>query len=287
MLSDRRFTEDIPSLAAEAYELSSRLCGSCRDMHALWPYIRLARASTGIEDRQSVLDAQLNRLLAGGARNVLIAGAADTGLLALVARVGAHLGAHITVLDICDTPLAMCRRFAKNSALQIGTMREDLMNFEMKPQFDIVLVHGTLAFLPADHRTDVLSRIRRSIRPGGVLVLLFNSSPPIAANLLQQSRCGYANWVVDELERLNIPLPDARETLRARLHAHAQRREAREGAFADPGDVDMLLKHAGFVVIDRLQIDVKLAPPVQSFISKLLKRRFIAIAEPRSAFENR
>jgi hypothetical protein len=49
MLQSSRYDEDLQRLAAEAYEVSGRLCRSCRDLHALWPYIRLARASTGVE----------------------------------------------------------------------------------------------------------------------------------------------------------------------------------------------------------------------------------------------
>jgi hypothetical protein len=50
-------TEPLRGLAAEAYEISDRLCGTCRDLHALWPYIRLSRASTGVEGRESRLHA--------------------------------------------------------------------------------------------------------------------------------------------------------------------------------------------------------------------------------------
>ena len=83
------YTERLSDLAAQAYQLSDRLCGSCRDLHALWPYIRLSRSSTGVEVEGSRLTQVLRQLIADGRRDVLIAGAADTGLLALVARAGA------------------------------------------------------------------------------------------------------------------------------------------------------------------------------------------------------
>ena len=53
------YLEDLPRIAAEAYELSARLCGDCRNQHALWSYLRLSRASTGAEEQQSKLEAQL------------------------------------------------------------------------------------------------------------------------------------------------------------------------------------------------------------------------------------
>ena len=104
-------------LTAEAYELSGRLCGTCRDLHALWPYIRLSRASTGIEVQASKLESRLGDLFARGLRRLLIAGSADTGLLALAARAGADHGVNIVVLDICETPLELCRTFCRTKVV--------------------------------------------------------------------------------------------------------------------------------------------------------------------------
>jgi len=280
MLQDSRYTEDLPRLAADAYEVSGRLCRSCRDMHALWPYIRLTRASTGVEARPSMLERRVADLLAHGGRHVLIAGSQDTGILALVARAGADRGSNIVVLDICETPLELCRKFAAQWSLPIETIRQDLRDLEIERRFDVVLVHGTLQYISADDRADVLARMQRAIRPGGRLVLLFNTGQPVAGELARESRSGYANWVVDELNRLNVPLPESDAAFRARLDAHSKRREAREGAFAEPGEVETLLKAAGFNVDHCSEIGVNLAQPVESFITKISKRRFLAIAEP-------
>ncbi|MGA8695155.1 MAG: hypothetical protein WB689_15190, partial [Xanthobacteraceae bacterium] len=50
-----RYIEPLRDLAAEAYELSGRQCGACRNSHGLWPYTRLSRASTGAEREGSPL----------------------------------------------------------------------------------------------------------------------------------------------------------------------------------------------------------------------------------------
>jgi SAM-dependent methyltransferase len=283
MSHDPRYAEDLPRLAAEAYELSGRLCGTCRDMHALWTYIRLSRASTGVEAQASNLEAQLTALFAGGRRHVLIAGSQDTGVLALVARAGAGPEMNITVLDICETPLELCRAFAKQWSLPIETVRQDLLDLDIQQRFDIVLVHGTLQYISADRRADVLARMQRAIRPGGRLVLLFNTSRSVAGEVAQESRAGYGDWVIDELTRLDVALPDTDAVFRERLNAHARRRELREGAFAEPGEVEALLNAAGFDIDHCTRLDVALAGPVDNFISKISKRRFMAIAEPKSA----
>ena len=82
MTSGPAYHEDLPCIAAEGFQLADRLCRGCGQLHALWPYIRLARAtSAGLEDASSQLQAVLSGLFAAGRRHVLVAGAADTGLL--------------------------------------------------------------------------------------------------------------------------------------------------------------------------------------------------------------
>jgi SAM-dependent methyltransferase len=53
-----------------------------------------------------------------------------------------------------------------------------LRRLDVEQQFELVLVHGTLHFIAAADRHDVLNRIRRALGPGGLLVLLFNTGKP-------------------------------------------------------------------------------------------------------------
>jgi SAM-dependent methyltransferase len=248
-------------------------------MHALWPYIRLARASTGIDGAPSQVDPPLSELIAQGHRSVLIAGLQDTGLLALVARAGRTNTIGITVLDRCPTPLESCRRLAQAWSLPIETMQQDLMNLEVNERFDLVLVHGTLHYIPPDRRIDVLIRLRQALRPAGVLVLLFNTSSPVVGELSSEGREYYATWVIEELQRVGVPLPEERDGFAARLRVHAENRERREGTFGRPEEVHELLAKSGFDVRQWFEVGVKLANPVQGFVSKLSKRRFLTIAE--------
>jgi SAM-dependent methyltransferase len=275
------YTERLTDLAAQAYQLSDRLCVSCRDLHALWPYIRLSKSSTGVEGEGSRLTQVLRQLIADGRRDVLIAGAADTGVLALVARAGADYLVNIVVLDICETPLELCRRFGKQWSIPIETIRQDLRDLNFKQQFDLVLVHGTLHFIDESGRLTAVKRIRESLRPGGRMVLFFNTSraPPLQAD--DNIHAEYAMAVLSELKRQHVSLPDNEAVMCDRLAAHSRRRQLREGAFVQPVDARLMLETAGLKVMSCDQIEVRLASKAAGFVSRISKQRFIVIAEPK------
>jgi 2-polyprenyl-3-methyl-5-hydroxy-6-metoxy-1,4-benzoquinol methylase len=220
----------------------------------------------------------MRKLIAGGLRKILIAGSADTGLLALVARAGANHGAEIAVLDICKTPVELCRRLASQWSMQIETRQQDLLELEDRRKFDLVLVHGTLHFISADSRIDALTRIHRALRPEGRLVLMFNTSKPSTVDIDDKFHIAYAETVLGELKRLRVALPDNEATIRQRLAAHSRRRQLREGAFAEPRDAEALLKTAGYKPISCTQVGIMLARSAQNFVSHISKRRFMFIA---------
>jgi hypothetical protein len=84
MANASRFGEDLPLLAADAFRVANRLCGPCKNFHILWPHRRIAEAVGGSGDR--IVLSALDKLVSKSGRKILIAGCADTGLLATVAR---------------------------------------------------------------------------------------------------------------------------------------------------------------------------------------------------------
>jgi SAM-dependent methyltransferase len=272
-------SERLGDIAAEAYEVADRLCGSCRNLHALWPYIRLSRSSTGLERNGSVLETALRSFIGEGLRKILIAGAADTGLLSLVVRAADDFDADITVLDVCASPLELCRRLASQWSIPVKTVKQDLADLGERQTFDLVLVHGTLHFIAAEKRLNVLVRIHRALRPNGRLVLLFNTSRPSTIRKGDKFHVDYAESVVKELRRLAIPLPDSESELVRRLSDHSRQRQEREGAFANPDSARQLLEAAGFNIISCGEVET--AQSAQMFTAHISKHRFMAIAELR------
>ena len=280
MLPNSFLAEDLPRLAAEAFELSRHHCGSCRNFHALWPYLRIARISNAVEAGRPILESLLADLFEGGHRKILVAGAADTGVPALIARAGAPYGITMVVLDCCNTPLELNRHFFKRLSVPIETMLQDLKELDVAGEFDIVLAHSVLQMITPDCRKDVLLRLGRALRPKGQLLNLYNTGQRMTGGLLPEYLGNYARWVIDELDRLRVSLPERREAFFARLNAYAQERQAREGAFRNADEVDTLMQEAGFRIKHRSEIETNLASPMLTFVSKVSRRRYVTIAEP-------
>jgi SAM-dependent methyltransferase len=172
----------------------------------------------------------------------------------------------------------MCRRLASRSGLSVETIRRDLRDLTIHDRFDAILVHHTLQFVAANEQIDVLSRLARALRPNGRLVHLFNVSRPISGELVIEHRNRYADWVIVELDRQNVPLPEPRDTFCARLSAHARNRERHTGAFADPANVNNLMQAAGLKIESSARIEPNVTPPYREFLTKLDIRRFVEVA---------
>jgi hypothetical protein len=114
-------------------------------------------------------------------------------------------------------------------------------------------------------------------------VCVFNAGGRFAGEVLPEYRGGYADWLLTELDRRGIPLPDSRETIRRRTDDYTRELETREGAFGEPEVVDGMMREAGFSIMRREQIAMPLTTSFQNLVDKLSKRRFLTMAQSPSA----
>src|SRR5215468_8999970 len=78
--------EDLASLAALGFHLSSDCAPACRDYHATWTYRRIMGSVGGVEaDRAALLPLIRSIDSAPNTRRWLLAASADSGLLATIA----------------------------------------------------------------------------------------------------------------------------------------------------------------------------------------------------------
>jgi hypothetical protein len=276
-------TEDLAQLAAAQYRIAEELCDTCRNYHALWPYHRIAGMVAGAQGGASGVERLLRQAFADGRRKLLIAGAADTGLLALAARVGAPYDIDIVVLDRCRTPLELCRQFAQRWSLRAQTLQKDLTDLDISAGFDIVLASSVLTFVAPERRVDVLCRLREALRPGGTLLHVFSVSARVSGEAMPEYRADYSGRMLAEMERLGIPLPETAEMFTQRLEHYARDFQSNQGAFGDPEQVLSLHRDAGFAIVTCAGTDMGLVAPWRQVVAKLGKQRFLIVAEPEPA----
>jgi SAM-dependent methyltransferase len=253
------FAENLQESAQFAFELANRSCGSCVDYHALRPYLRLAGMVSGPARHAAALRPYLRDLLVDEKdRRVLIAGAGDAGLLALLVRQASATVTEITVVDRCPTPLELCRRFAQNVPLSLETRQQNLEEIEDATRFDLVVCHLTLSFVSPARRPAVLENLRRALRTDGKLLLVYKSDRAIDKDIVD-FEIAYSQRTLAELERLHVTLPQSRQELLVRLRRYAHTYYQRRSAPIDSAKLESALHTAGFEIIMHAEMGTRLS----------------------------
>ncbi len=169
----QRLDEALRVAAPLAWRLSAEHCQGCRAYHGLWPWLRLAGLKQGLQRDRALLLPLLSDLLGSGRRRLLVAGAADSGLADLAFDAAAGRPLELTVLDRCETPLALSRHLAARYGLPLQSQVADLLALDHPASADIILAHSVLAHLPAARQGNVLERLGQALAPQGRLVLVF------------------------------------------------------------------------------------------------------------------
>ena len=171
--------EPLAESAPVAQRLARELCpedtapgDGCAWYHGFWQYLRLlGLATTG---RMSFISGQL-RLLArsGGCSRLLISGGADYAVAAHASWACRQEGvaATITMVDRCETPLALTRWYGERCGVAFKTHRSDILDFPGSSQYDVVAANCFLSYFDSPGRARLLERWASLLRPGGRLIL--------------------------------------------------------------------------------------------------------------------
>ncbi len=169
--------EPLRESAPVAYRLAHQHCPAgpdgCRDYHAMWQYFRQIGLLSTIGTNTDFLVATLRRLAdADTCRRVLISATADYGMLAhlLHAYRLAGVAPEVTVVDMCETPLALNRWYAERAGATIRTCRANVLEFRADAPFDLVCTHSFLGRLTPEVRAGVVNKWHEVLRPGGRVV---------------------------------------------------------------------------------------------------------------------
>ena len=108
--------------------------------------------------------------------DIVIAGSADTGAPATVAHAVALLGdealqrCRFTVLDLCPTPLLLCKHFAQEHGLDFAYEAVDLTAPGKTFPADIIVMHSVFRLIQSRLQPAVLEELGSWLKPGGSMV---------------------------------------------------------------------------------------------------------------------
>ena len=193
-LDDEHAGTDAPDLeepmittAPIARELAPILCrgdhvspDDCSWYHTVWQYLRIFDMVSTPTWHQDFYKNAFDEVLAGvDVSRVLISGTADYSMLAHVlwACERAGLSPAVTVLDLCETPLFLCKWYGKMVGAQVQTVVKDLLTFEDRDRFDLIATDAFLTRFSASDQGKVIRRWGMLLKPGGRVVTTVRIEP--------------------------------------------------------------------------------------------------------------
>lgn len=167
-------SEPLEELAQFSLCAAPKLCRpehGCAPYHRAWSMIRLLSKDAALPAGSAYFAPWLRHAASGGTCRVLLSGAADTGLAAMVLQALQPTGivAEIVLADRCATTLEQNRRFAEHTGHRFELHHTDLNLLECNP-VDVVLTHSFLNFIPPEAKPGLFASWARLLRPGGHLV---------------------------------------------------------------------------------------------------------------------
>lgn len=246
--------EPLAESAPLARRLALQLCHrdphsgeSCAWNHGLWQTLRLMGfVLTPAHHAPFFREALAMATPRAGALRVLVSGCADYGMLAQALSGLRPCGAplHVTVLDLCETPLALNRWYAARLGVEIETVRSDILDYRPAAAFDVLCTHSFLPMFPAEQRPEVLAQWSRLLRPGGLAITVDRIRGAAAAasvGFSAEQAQSFSTAVLETAKTLSLPLEAsqlAREAdeyaARRRVHPVRTVEEVRE-LFANAG----------------------------------------------------
>lgn len=263
------FDEDPRENLRICLEWAPQYCVACSDFHISFAVRRWSGRSMGMtRDGENVTalvaQALRRRLESETAPSVLIAGAADTGLLHAVLEAAVREGGEglarsldITIVDLCETPLEMCRRYAERLGLTIRTTRSDLGSFVPSKPFGIILMHGVLAFFPADRRREYMQRISGWLDEDGYVVSAtqvgeHRETPEEVAAVVDVQTAAFQRFVDEGHPREPVDVAYFRDSIGKAVRI----RRSYEALFSDLDELAAFYEGAGVHLLDRAVVEI-------------------------------
>ena len=227
---------------------------SCAWYHGFWPFLRLLDYGSSPQLHAAFYRDGLAPLAAAPAPpRILISGAADFARAALDT---APVQPRFTVIDRCDTPLALCRWFAERAGFEIETRTADIFAFRDADGFDAIVTHSFLGNFEPELRPRLMRGWYGLLRAGG-RVLTINRLRGADAAATTSFSAGEADDFVARMtadlerlrDRLDCPVADLAAMARTYL------KEKRSFPVRTRAELAALFEDAGFELEVFAQLD--------------------------------
>jgi hypothetical protein len=283
--------EDLSHNARRFSELAPRHCSGCADYHIRSAVHRCAGPPKSIFDRPQLIalirkiveDASLrsDRMI-----DIVIAGSADTAVLATCAHAAAMLGAPIldrcrfTVIDRCETPLLVCTEFAATHKLHFQARHRDLISASRPCAADMIVAHSLFRFIDRADQVLLLRRLGSWLAPQGRLVfsnrLLLDDDAAEARDEIRK-RTAANRAAEDALARGLLQLAEPTEAIIGRLERAIADGAERPGEFRSRAEVEALIRQSGLaeISVESLAWEFAIAPG-----DLMRRKRVLAVLAP-------
>jgi SAM-dependent methyltransferase len=172
--------EPLLESAPLAWRLAPQLCRrvpetgeSCAWYHGTWQVLRALDLVSTLRHHAHFYMRTLGGLArAGSFPRVLVSATADYSLPAhVIEAYRARQGRlELSVIDQCETPLALTRWYAERIGFEVATQRSSIFEYRAANPYDAICSHSFIGYFPKAGRPEVLSRWHSLLRPGGKLL---------------------------------------------------------------------------------------------------------------------
>ncbi|HEX8620176.1 MAG TPA: hypothetical protein VF911_21530 [Thermoanaerobaculia bacterium] len=190
---EHHLEEPMLTTAPVAHALAPVLCKGdyvanedCSWYHGIWQYLRILNmVSTPTWHGTFYVDA-VEAALNERAGKILISGAADYSTLAHVVwgrdKTNCADACAIEVLDLCETPLLLCRWYAKYVDTTVATVKADIVKLDAGDTYILIVTDAFLTRFDATQRRDVVKAWHRLLRSGGRVITTIRLEPDLRAH---------------------------------------------------------------------------------------------------------
>ncbi len=195
MRLDKHHIPVFRDLSLQSGDLARSLCGtsfsgeaSCDWYHAAWPILRLINAVSTPYWHLDFYDFAFTTLyheFGNDEPRIIVAGAADFSMAAVIHETSPSSNPAITVLDQCGTAISYASYWAQTHQVPLETQRKSVLSPDTEDleRFDVAASDALLTRFPGSSRGAVLSAIRRRLRPGGAFVTTVRDHSRVAPKL--------------------------------------------------------------------------------------------------------